>query len=164
MIDSADRQFRLSLTIAEDDGFEGTHAVIALVADEKTPGIPVLRIQAGGVPRSDEGAGELADMLRDAADAIDDHLSKTREHTRTDTLPILTPKSAVTDAQRAHKATIEAVGDFPKCSMVGCTLEHTRPRMGESIMRHYDQEHLASNEVRKRPERPRFNPRPRGTE
>ena len=150
MTESADRQFRLSLTIAEDDGFEGTHAVIALVADEKTPGVPVLRIQAGGVPRRDEGAGELADMLRDAADAIDDHLSKTRGHTRTDTLPILVPKSTA--------------NSFPKCTMEGCTLEHTRPRMGESIMRHYDREHLASNEVRKRPERPRFNPRPRGTE
>lgn len=80
------RLFRLSLTIKDDEEFKGAHAVLALVHEEGNP-VPMLAVQAGGFPADNEGAGELADMLRDAASAIDEHLNRPRERTDTASLP-----------------------------------------------------------------------------
>ena len=90
-MDKERRQFKLSLTIKEHSGLPGAHAALALVSDDDT-GVPVLAIEAGGFSPDAEGAGELADMLRDAADAIDDHLKRPREHTDTATLPVVKVK------------------------------------------------------------------------
>lgn len=83
-----EREFRLSLTIQDDPAFDGLHVAIAL-ASEEGKDTPLLAVIAGGVPASQEGAGLIADMLRDAADAIDDHLGKERPHTHTDSMPVI---------------------------------------------------------------------------
>lgn len=83
-----ERAFRLNLTIQDKSEFEGLHVAIAL-ADEEGKSTPVLAVIAGGVPASDEGAGLVADMLRDAADAIDEHLGKERPHTDTAAMPVV---------------------------------------------------------------------------
>lgn len=90
-MDSNEREFRLSLTIQEDAAFTGAHATLALMstAEEDGQDTPMLAIMAGGFSKDAEGAGELADMLRDAADAIDDHLGRPRPHHDTATLPVL---------------------------------------------------------------------------
>ena len=85
MVDASRRQFKLSLTIKDDTEFEGAHAVLALIAGDDD--IPTLGIEAGGFPCDNEGAAELSDMLRDAADAIDDHLNRPRPHYDTASLP-----------------------------------------------------------------------------
>lgn len=81
MVDAEKREFKLALTIAEDDktGVPGAHAVLALMGSTED-GIPILGIEAGGFSADAEGAAELSDMLRDAADAIDDHLKRDRPH------------------------------------------------------------------------------------
>ena len=75
---SNNRGFRLSLTIADVSEFDGVYASLALVADDANPDVPILMVSAGGVGASDEGAGIVADMLRDAATAIGDHLAQGR--------------------------------------------------------------------------------------
>lgn len=115
------REFTLSLTMsdAETDAFPGAHAMMAVLGE---PGeVPQLAIQAGGFPSNADGAGMLADMLRDAADAIDDHLQRPRNHGNVEDLPTVpVPVSGVF-----------AVGK-------------------------------GSPDLRK-PQRPRFNPKPRGS-
>lgn len=73
------RRFRLALTIKDDPEIEGAHAVLAL-AEEEGKRTPVLAIQAGGFTPDAEGAHLLAQMLRDAADAIDSHLTEGQTH------------------------------------------------------------------------------------
>lgn len=87
------RGFRLQFTILDEHEqiADGLHAAIALVADSEHD-TPALMIQAGGVPASEEGAGIIADMLRDAADAIDEHLGRERKHVDTASMPTLKPK------------------------------------------------------------------------
>lgn len=84
-----DREFRLALSIQDDQDIPGLHALLVLMAEEGKD-TPVLVVQAGGVDASAQGAGMLADMLRDAADAIDDHLGKERPHTDTAAMPVVT--------------------------------------------------------------------------
>lgn len=80
-----DRRFRLGLTIKD----EPNEAVsVALVLGEDDNGEAVLGCVASGFPADDAGAGMLADMLRDAADAIDEHLGQNREHTPTEAIPV----------------------------------------------------------------------------
>jgi hypothetical protein len=88
MINPIERRFRLGLTIQDNPEFDGLHAAIALVHEEGKD-TPLLNIMAGGVPANNEGAGMLADALRDAAEAIDEYLGREREHTMTDTLPTI---------------------------------------------------------------------------
>lgn len=90
MVEAQFRRFKLSLTLKDDAMFSGAHAVLALMKDSHDEA-PLLVVEAGGFPPNEEGAGELSDMLRDAADAIDDHLKRPRPHTDTATLPILEP-------------------------------------------------------------------------
>ena len=86
MTQPEERRFRLALAIEPYKPGVGAHAQLVLV-DEDEHDSPLLAIQAGGVPESDEGAGIIADMLRDAADAIDEYLGKERPHTDTSALP-----------------------------------------------------------------------------
>jgi hypothetical protein len=78
MNEPSSRRFKLDLTIPEEMELSGAHAMIALL--EAEDGVPVIKVVAGGFPATDEGAGELSDMLRDTADAIDEHLGKPRPH------------------------------------------------------------------------------------
>src|SRR5690349_6515119 len=91
MINPVERRFRLGLTIQDNPEFDGLHAAIALV-HEPDKDTPLLNIMAGGVPATDEGAAQLADALRDAAEAIDEYLQRPREHTDTATLPTVKPR------------------------------------------------------------------------
>lgn len=75
---AGERRFRLSLTIADEAEFDGVYASLALVTDPTNPDVPVLMVSAGGVDASGEGAGIVADMLRDAASAISSHLAQGR--------------------------------------------------------------------------------------
>jgi hypothetical protein len=86
-----ERRFRLAFTIMENPEFDGVHALIALLAEEGNP-VPQLAIQAGGVEPSDAGAAMIADMLRDAAEAIDEYVGKERVHTDTAALPTVKPR------------------------------------------------------------------------
>lgn len=91
MVSQEDRRFKLALTIKDPEHVDmpGAHAVIALLDDD---GVPTLVVEAGGFPANVAGAGELSDMLRDAADAIDDHLGRPRVHTDTANLPSIHPE------------------------------------------------------------------------
>lgn len=86
------RRFRLALTIQDNPEVEGAHALLAL-AEEPGKDTPVLAIQAGGFTADAEGAALLANMLRDAAEAIDSHLSEGEIHhaeqTPTSALPVV---------------------------------------------------------------------------
>lgn len=86
-----ERRFRLAFTIMDNPEFTGVHALIALIAEEGNP-VPQLAIQAGGVEPSDKGAAMIADMLRDAAEAIDEYVGKERVHTDTASLPTVKPR------------------------------------------------------------------------
>ena len=90
MVDAKDRGFKLALTIKDNPDFDGAHAVMALGLDDNDT--PILAIEAGGFPPTAEGAAELADMLRDTADAIDDHLARPRPHHDTASLPTINPE------------------------------------------------------------------------
>lgn len=81
---NSERRFKLDLTIPDDSELSGTHCMIALMRDEDDT--PIVKVVAGGFAPNDTGAGELADMLRDVAGAIDDHLGVDRAHTNTDEL------------------------------------------------------------------------------
>ena len=91
MPNSGERRFRIALTIKDNPTFSGAHAVLAL-GEEDDKDTPVLVIEAGGFVPDATGAAMLADMLRDAADAIDDHVGKEREHVDTASLPVHRPK------------------------------------------------------------------------
>lgn len=80
------RVFKLALTIkdATDEPVQ-----VAIVLGEDTEGVAMLGVVATGFAPDEEGAGMLADMLRDSANAIDEHLGKDREHTATDAIPVV---------------------------------------------------------------------------
>lgn len=81
-----DRKFRLGLTIKDEPN---EPVQVALVLGEDQEGVALLGIVAAGFTADDEGAGMLADMLQDAADAINEHLKRDRGHTPTESIPVV---------------------------------------------------------------------------
>lgn len=81
-----DRKFRLGLTIKDEPSEAVT---VAIVLGEDQDGVAMLGVIASGFTADDAGAGMLADMLHDAADAIDDHLKRDRGHTPTESIPVV---------------------------------------------------------------------------
>lgn len=87
-----ERKFRLGLTIKDNPAIEGAHALLVL-ADEDGKDTPILVIEAGGVPASNEGAALIAGMFEDAAGAIREYLGEAAPEPSTDTaeLPKVRP-------------------------------------------------------------------------
>lgn len=72
-------QVQVKLDIVKHE--EGQMIAVSLSVDAPTLGSdqPVLNVRAQGVPASDEGASDIASMLRTAADAIDSYLGRDTE-------------------------------------------------------------------------------------
>lgn len=84
------RKFMLQLTIRESEPGDPVQVALMLGEDEKEQA--VLAVVAGGFAADDTGAGMLSDMLRDTADAIDEHLGRERQRTETADIPAVRPR------------------------------------------------------------------------
>lgn len=81
-----DREFRLALTIKDEPS---SPVQIAIVLGEDETGTALVGVVASGFAPDDTGAGMLADMLQDVADAINEHVGKERQHTPTEAIPVV---------------------------------------------------------------------------